>query len=313
MQQNPIIIEVDGIEHRFAPIDRTKDIPNSKKTFNQVMELMETPEDWSNLPTLLAGYKKANVQLRSQYLGKLVRRAAETGNIYSIIDCAKQSEKTGFKFQTHEMVTRLLAAINQTIVEGDAEATQKAVKWVDLVLDLLHLPQQNLHKVAKADTKLHRSRPARGLVLYARASDVLAKQDAGEDAGAALVLLKDEIALLKTLWKDADLKDLSSLSEFEALNSLKPQAQRQVNGCTMVQIVAQNIKAMSLARELVGAEAQELQAVEAALSQYLEQYVSSDARRTAGWAEMFESIAGVKPSWAALPSKPAAAKETAEA
>lgn len=304
MQQNPIVIEVEGIEHRFSPIDRSTDIPNSKKSFNQVMDLMETSDDWANLGTLLAGYKKAGVRLRLQHWGKLIRRAADTGNIYAIIECAKQAERTGLKFQTHEMVVRLLASINDKIIAGDEGATQQAAKWMNVVLDLLHYREQVPRKDIAADTKMHLSRLARGLVLFTRVSAVSTKQSAGEDAAAELTALKDELALLRTLWKDADLKNLDSLPEFAALNPLSTTEFRRLNGAAYVNVIAQNIRAISLSRELATVDANELNAVETALSEHLEQYGKSDERRDARWAEVYEQVLGAKPSWPTLPLKP---------
>ncbi|EGX96819.1 hypothetical protein CCM_01477 [Cordyceps militaris CM01] len=309
MQSNPIVIEVDGIEHKFSPIDRSKDIPNSKKSFSQAMSLMETPEDWANLGTLLAGYKKAGVKLRSQHYGKIIRRAEETGNIYAVIECAKQAEKTGLKLQTHEMVVRLLAAINDRIVSGGHAATPQAVKWMEVALDLLYRPEQVMHRDVSADTKVHASRLARGLVLFTRASAVSAKQATAESAAVELLLLKDEVELLKTLWKDADLKNISSLPEFAVLNPDAVEKHKNLNGASYVSIVAQNLKAISLARELAPAEAQELGAVEAALSEHLTQRVTNDKRRGGSWAEVFEKITGAAPSWPAVASKPAEAVE----
>lgn len=311
MQSNPIIIEVDGVEHRFSPIDRSKDIPNSKKSFNQAMNLMETSEDWANLGTLLAGYKKAGVKLRNQHWAKIVRRAEETGNIYAVIECAKQAEKTGLKLQTHEMVVRLLAAINNKIIGGNKAATAQAAKWMEVALDLLNHPEQATHRDAAADSKVHASRLARGLVLFTRASVVSAKKTAGQDAAAELTLLKDEVELLKTLWRDADLKNLDSIVEFAVLNPAAVEDHKNLNGAGFVSIVAQNIKAISLARELAPAEAQALGAVGSALSEHLTRYATNDKRRDSGWAESYEDITGVAPSWPAVPSKPAKTAATA--
>lgn len=306
MQQNPIVIEVDGEEHKFTPLNRSTDIPNSKKSFHSVMQLMKTPEDFANLGTLLAGYKKACIHLRTQDYGKLIRVASKTGNIYTIIDCAKQAQKTGLKFKTHEMVVGLLAAINNKIIDGGAAATQQAVKWLEVVLDLLHYPEQQAVRGTNADSKIHASRLSRGLVLFTRASAISAKQAAEEDASAELILLKDEVELLKTLWKDADLKNLNSLPEFAVLSpSSKDGALKSMSGSAFVDVVAQNIKALSLAREYAAAEANDLHAVESALAAYLQQTVENDPRRDNTWAEVFERVTGAAPSWSATTSKPA--------
>lgn len=305
LQSNPVIIEVDGEEHRFSAINRTKDIPGSKKTFNQVMRLMETPEDWANLPILLAGYQKCNIVLHNHHYGKIVRRAEETGNIYAVIECAKQVEKTGFKLQTHEMAVRLLAAINDKIVTGEADATEQATKWTEVTLDLLYRHERLVQKSAEADKGIYKSKLALGLVLFTRASAVSAKQDSEAGAAAELILLKDLVEVLKSQWKDVDLKDLSSDRLFATLSPLSASKGKSLNGSAYVRVLAQNIKAISQARQLVPEEAQALAAVEAALSEHLTQYATSDKRRDARWAEIFEQIMGSAPSWPEVASSPA--------
>ncbi|KAJ6784971.1 hypothetical protein PWT90_01770 [Aphanocladium album] len=305
LQSNPIIIEVDGVEHRFSTIDAMKGIPNSKKTFNEAMRLMETPEDWENLPILLAGYQKSNIALHNKHFGKIIRRAEETGNIYTVIECAKQVEKTGFKLKTHEMAVRLLAAINDKIVHNGAAATEQAVKWMEVTLDLLYRHERLAQKDVTADKGIHKSQVAHGLVLFTRASAVSTKQAAGEDAAAELILLKDQVEVLKSQWKSIDLKDLGSDGVFATLSPLSSSAGKNLNGAGYVRVIAQNIKAISLARELVPAEANELSAVETALSEHLTQYATSDKGRDGRWAEIFQQVTGSAPSWPQVASKPA--------
>ena len=121
LEQNPIIIEVDGLEHKFSSIDRFKDVENSKKALSRALEHMHTPEDWTNLGPLLAGYRRAGIRLKAKHLGKIVRVAGTRGQIFAVIECAKQSDKTGFTLKNPEVVARVFAFINDKISKAARE------------------------------------------------------------------------------------------------------------------------------------------------------------------------------------------------
>lgn len=301
LQQNPVVIEIEGLEHKFSSIDRFKGVANSKGILMKALAKMKTREDWSNLGPLLAGYKKAGIKLQPNHWGKIVRVAGSTGHIYAILECAKQADETGLQISGYETTVRVLANINDKIVLSDGSSSEavQALKWSEIVLDLLQRPQRTESK----GSKVQFSRVVRGLTLYSRAAAIKAMQAAEQDVGHQLTLLKDEVELLKTLWRDVDTSNLKQVEDFSRLNPVVERESevrdvpKALNGSAYVQALAQNIKGLSVARELLGTEAQELQKVEGAIAQHLEQFVAEANQRKEGWATEYERVIGSAPSW----------------
>ncbi|KAG5977294.1 hypothetical protein E4U55_006899 [Claviceps digitariae] len=305
LEQNPIVIEVEGLEHKFSPIDRFKDIVDSKILFNKALHNMHSADDWANLSTLLAGFKKAGIKLRPDDWGKIVRKAGTTGHVFPIIECAKQSDKTGLFLNNAEVVARLLAFVNDKISNspGEVAEVKQAVKWVDMVLELLQRPEHAVK--GQTRERLHYLRLVRGMVLLARASFV----NTGEASKQDLDSLRYEVTLLKALWEDAVDKDLYEVAEFSRLNPTLERKARQdgqevpraLNGSAFVQVLAQNIKGIETAQQVLGQEATEgLSPILKALASYLHDFASTSKFRTEVWADEYEKALGRKPDWPAV-------------
>lgn len=303
LEQNPVVIEVEGLEHKFSSIDRFKGIENSKAILAKALGNMHTSEDWKNLGTLLAGYKKAGIKLKPDHWGKVVRVAGSRGQIYAVIECAKQSDKTGLLLTNRETVVRVLAYVNDKTAAnpGDVAEARQALRWAEQVLDLLQRPEHMLQTVRSRD-RLHYSRVVRGMVLFARSSAVKAEQEAGESAEQDLSLLRDDVTLLESLWEGGAPQDLATLDEFAKLNptperSSGARVPQALNGSSYVQVLAQNIKGIQTTRELLGDEAKSLAPVEDALEKHLSEFVQTAPGRTKGWEDEYEKVVGKTPSW----------------
>ncbi len=303
LEQNPVVIEIEGLEHKFSSIDRFKGVVNSKKILKEALAKMQTREDWSNLGPLLAGYKKAGIKLQPNHWGKIVRVAGSAGHIYTVLECAKQADETGLQLSGYETTVRILAQVNDKIVtsEGSVSKAAQALKWSELVLDLLQRPHHAASKQANG-SKVHFSRVVRGLALYSRAAAIKAMQVADQDVELQLTLLRDEAELLKSLWSDVDISNLNEVDDFSRLNPVLERESdvrinKALNGSAYVQTLAQNIKGLSLTRELLGTEAQDLQKFEAAIAQHLQQFVEGNKQRKEGWAAEYEQVTGSAPSW----------------
>ena len=306
LEQNPVIIEVEGLEHKFSSIDRFKGVENSKTILNRALANMQTGEDWSNLGTLLAGYKKAGIKLKADNWGKIVRVAGTRGHIYAVIECAKQADQTGLLLTNRETVVRVLAFVNDKITESkwDVAETKQALKWAEMVLDLLQRPEHTLPTLRTRD-RLHFSRLVRGMTLFARSSAVKVKQQAGESIDEDLALLRDEVNLFSSLWEDSVAQDLTEVEEFAKLNPTVERASapkgvrvpQALSGSAYVQVLAQNIKGLALTRELLGGDAKDLAPVEDALNKHLTAFVQTSHGRSKDWEDEFEKVTGQRPDW----------------
>lgn len=267
---------------------------------------MESREDWSNLATLLAGYKKAGIRLNASHWGKIVRLAGSNGNIHVVIECAKQSDRTGLVLSNRETAVRVLTFVNEKITNSNRGKTEtkQALKWAEIILDLLQRPG-HATTTEPTQNRLHFSKLVRGMILFTRASAIQVKQQAGEAVEKDLEALKDDVELLGSLWKDAPTENLLEIEEFAKLNptversatgkgSRIPQA---LNGSAYVQALAQNMKGISLAREIAGSGAGALEPAEKALDKHLQQFIKTSQSSTEGWAQEYEKIVGKAPNW----------------
>ncbi|EOO02265.1 hypothetical protein UCRPA7_2233 [Phaeoacremonium minimum UCRPA7] len=141
LKSNPITMEIDGEVIKFYGMDPTKgDIPNTRKILFEAIDKMVTREDWSNLPHLLEGlYYNANRKLLPEDYPKMTRKAGVKGQTYTIIECARQVKKTGFRLDTSEKVQELLSWVQLMAIDAemDPEVTKKALTWSELVLEML--------------------------------------------------------------------------------------------------------------------------------------------------------------------------------
>lgn len=305
LKENPIVIEVEGLEHRFSTIDRTKDIRGSKALLAEALHNMHSKADWQNLEPLLAGMRKAGIKFHLRHWGKIIRLAGQNGQIYTVIECAKQADETGLLLNKLELAVSTLTLINEKIATSGNDAGQaaQALTWAKIVLDLL---QRHPHDHGR----LHRTRPVRGLILYTWASAIVAKQQTGEAVDHDLTHLGDDVQFLSALWSGVDLGDIETLDDFKTLDvtvglpgvALKTRKETPVGLCgsLYVRALAYNIKAMEMVQELLGQRAEALAPVAAGLEKYADRFVRAAQTKRKGWDQEYEKITGRMPSWAEL-------------
>ncbi|RSM01509.1 hypothetical protein CDV31_011320 [Fusarium ambrosium] len=303
IQQNPVVIELDGLEHKFTTIDRFTEIPNSKKALGEVLGLMETREDWDNIGTLLAGYKKAGIRLQSYHYDKIIRKAGQSKQTYAIIECAKQSGKTGLFLTKKNHLVLLLADINNKITSpsGEANESAQALKWIELVLDLIQRPEHQ-QKGVKTTDRVHDSPVVRGLLLFAQASSIKAQQAAESSAEVDVQALKDNAEFITTSWTHLGTDDLANSPVLKSLNPRSPHTvstnhKDHLSVNVYILTLAQNIKGMELAQEILGDAAKGLTPIRDALEQHLKDFIKADSRYLERWAETYELVTGRKPEW----------------
>ncbi|KAF4506822.1 hypothetical protein G6O67_006865 [Ophiocordyceps sinensis] len=297
LEQNPIVIDVEGLEYKFSTIDRFKDVENSKKLLAKALDKMQSPADWSNLGTLLAGYRKAGIRLQADHWGKMVRMAGKTGNISAIIECAKQADKTGFSLSKREAAVRTLVYINERMIQSGQQYANapQALRMVEVVLDMLQRPE-HARAAKRTRERLPFSRIIRGMMLFTRCAAFKVKQAAGENVDRDLLLLQDEVALFRSLW-DPLPDNLTQLREFAELNTTLERStgrkiRRALNGFCYMQALAQGIRGIALAQETLGDEAKDLARVQEALEKHAQAFVQTAPGRCQGWLDEYEDVTG---------------------
>ncbi|KAI8677166.1 hypothetical protein LRP88_09805 [Fusarium phalaenopsidis] len=304
IQQNPVVIELDGLEHKFTTIDRFKEIPNSKKALSDVLKLMETKEDWNNLGTLLAGYKKAGIRLHNYHYDKIIRKAGQSKQTYAIIECAKQADKTGLRLTRKNHLVLLLANINNkiTLPSGEANESVQALRWIELVLDLIQRPEHQTSRTNPTE-RLHHSPVIQGLLLFAQASSIKAQQAAETSAEVDVQALKDNVESITSSWARLGTDDLVNSPVLADLNPRSPLTKETENKNNFLSVnfyilaLAQNIKGMELAQEILGDAAKDLTPIRDAMEQHLKDFIKADPRYLERWAETYTLTTGREPQW----------------
>lgn len=322
IEQNPVILEVEGYEHRFSTIDQFTDRPRAKIAFETAVKLMQESGDWKNLATLLAGFRKAGIHLKRSSQGLMLRLAGQGGAVSTLIECTKEVEKTGLRLNSPECGIKLLYFTNHKIVSSgwDEAETKQAQKWLGVLLDQF---ERREHAPTADDPirKLHWSKPMRGMMLFNRASVVKVKQDAGEPSDRDMLLLKDEADTLQSLWANDLTKDLTTLTDFSVMNptltheiitSKREKLFTALSGSQYVEVNAQAIRGIELASEFLGEEVAGLLPIRDALEKHLAEFVETSPSPPKGWDKAYENTVGRSPSWAGL-SQEAAAKAAEKA
>ncbi|EWG44111.1 hypothetical protein FVEG_05292 [Fusarium verticillioides 7600] len=295
--RNPVTIEVDGLEHTFKTIDRFHDVPNSMKAFAEATKLMKTKEEWDNISTLLAGYKKAGIRLKRWHADAVTRRAGHDRQPYVVIECAQQVEKTGLSLQRDSTVILLLGSINRKIIspKGEESETQQALKWNKMVWDIIQRPEH-----------LAKNTPP-------RPSAVKEQQAAEAPVDGLIRELRDNVEFITSAWAERESDDLTSSPYLNSINSrVKPNSdnyvreRQHISPFNYIWAIAQNIRAIELAQDIIGQDAKDLQPVHDLMEKHIEDFVMmSPDNNSFGWDIAYERVTGRQPSWKQhLPAAP---------
>ncbi|KEY71862.1 hypothetical protein S7711_06004 [Stachybotrys chartarum IBT 7711] len=285
LAQNPVTLELEGVEHRFPPLNHSTDIPDSRKIFKEALVNMKSREDWANLVTLLSGYKKAGIKLSQNHIAKAVRLASRSGNIYAIIECATHAAATGVVFIRPETITRTLAAVGNKIMQGngDVEAAKQALRWTRVVLELTERQAQDVgYNQAKEFRNI-----IRGTTLFIRACHYKLLSQAGEATDKHRTDLTDDVAALRSMWREAIETNDFNTREIQAIN---PTSEGGWGGAIFTETLAMNIKGMQLAQELGIEGAEELSPVMEALTRLMNETIEWGRPGGKTWDELSNAV-----------------------
>lgn len=151
LERDPITIEIDGKKHEFRYRDMLRDKPSVRKGVNQAVEHMRSRQDFARhlFPLLEGCYSVAKLKPAGPgLLKKIIGLAGDHGALGAVLECIYKAEKTKFFLQTHEMVNELFFQLQRPAWESgwDRETTEKCLRRINKVLDLLEADQQHHHQ-----------------------------------------------------------------------------------------------------------------------------------------------------------------------
>ncbi|KAI1106270.1 hypothetical protein F4804DRAFT_301353 [Jackrogersella minutella] len=186
LQSDPITMEIDGEVIKFRYRSPFREIINTRTSLFQALTHFSTPEDFANLSPLLEGLANAKRIIRPQWYCKIIRICGDQGFINVILECARAVRRTNFKLNSSESSVSVLHYIQMKAVDSDwdPEETAQALRWAEMVLDMLqepeHLPKVKTEAEDEGQLPLHKDPLALLAPLHLAAALVL-KQGAEAD------------------------------------------------------------------------------------------------------------------------------------
>ncbi|KAL2753806.1 hypothetical protein ACRALDRAFT_1071800 [Sodiomyces alcalophilus JCM 7366] len=145
LKSNPVIIEIDGLTHRFdhIPLEAR---PSTRACVYSALQKMETARDWSNFIRLFAGLRRAHIHLSIPNWIKIIRQVGSKRQIYSIIDAARQIRRTGLALDVPAKVHEVLLFTQVKALEAGwaKEELEQALRWSVMVLDMVADPRHEM-------------------------------------------------------------------------------------------------------------------------------------------------------------------------
>ncbi|KAI1952308.1 hypothetical protein LOZ12_000229 [Ophidiomyces ophidiicola] len=152
LEDNPISINIGrGREeiYHLKPLEKTGHPGTSE--LREVVALMKTREDWYNLLPLLVGLKISKRQLVGRRLTWLIRRAGFAGQASILLECAKQSKRTGLTLNHADIAMQFFLAIRYNAREAGFRGpeVQTSLRQATQAAELLDAPEHTSTSMTK--------------------------------------------------------------------------------------------------------------------------------------------------------------------
>ena len=176
----------------------------------ETLSLMKTKEDWENLVPFLAGLRLARQELRPPRWQWLIRRAGLADRLGLILECAKQSERTGLRLTDVDIVRQLFLQLHLAAYRAQFQepVLSKVLGLSKQFVELMQMPGHVVHD-PQLDPK---RRPfVIGVLLELSAARGVNASQGVNDDGAAVV--DEALAYAQRLCSTWSLGDYTSSVE----------------------------------------------------------------------------------------------------
>ncbi|WEW56073.1 hypothetical protein PRK78_001508 [Emydomyces testavorans] len=144
LKENPISVNIGGENEESYVLKpmQLKDQPGSKE-FRRYVSLMKTREDWLSVLPFLVGLQDAKRPLAKSRLEWLIRKAGLAGHDGVIVECVKQSKRTGLTLQNPSVTRTLFLAIRHKAQQADFKGpeVETALRRAQQMAELLDAPE----------------------------------------------------------------------------------------------------------------------------------------------------------------------------
>ncbi|KAI2631010.1 hypothetical protein GGR54DRAFT_635613 [Hypoxylon sp. NC1633] len=158
LQHDPITMEIDGEVIKFRYQNIFTDIPQARRLITSALQQFSTPDDFANLRPLLEGIANMKVTLGEGFWAMMIRVLSGKGAIFEILECARSVGRTGFKLNSSEKVNEVMFSIQDMAFDSgwDEAKTAKALRWAEMVLDMLQEKGHKPKALSESELPLYR-------------------------------------------------------------------------------------------------------------------------------------------------------------
>jgi hypothetical protein len=148
LEEEPVTVTI-GEDEKFQlrPMDPQSRPKNEEIV--QVVSLMNTTKDWQNIIPFLTALRMSRRVVKRERWEWLVRKAGDAGALGIILECAKQSQRTGLRLNEVGLVQRLFFELHEKAQaeEFKGPATSKALSLAQQAVTLMEAPEHVNHDV----------------------------------------------------------------------------------------------------------------------------------------------------------------------
>jgi len=148
LNEEPISVTIgENEQFQLRPMDPQSRPKNQEIT--KVVSLMKTTKDWQNIIPFLAGLRLARRVLKPDRWEWLIRKAAAADALGIMLECAKQSERTGLRLNNVGVVQKFYFMLHQKAQAADFQGAHlnKALSLAKQAAMLMEAPEHVVHDV----------------------------------------------------------------------------------------------------------------------------------------------------------------------
>lgn len=154
LDEEPVTVYVGETDEPFHLRPMDPQSRPSKKEIKDVISLMKTKQDWQNLLPFVAGLRMSHRIVEPERWEWLVRKAGEADALGIILECAKQTSRTGLRLNNVGIVQRIFFELHRKAQEGEFKdpAVSKALNLAKQFVTLMEAPE-HLERNIEQDPK----------------------------------------------------------------------------------------------------------------------------------------------------------------
>ena len=128
----------------MVPLDHMRDEPRMSASLHLIIQQMRETRDYWNLAPFMIGCRNSKRVLTQNFIERVVRNACEHGKEVAIMDCLRQTDKTGLKLCHYNIAETLMLRATWIAVDHDwtERGLDKALKFAESLWIMMQDPNQ---------------------------------------------------------------------------------------------------------------------------------------------------------------------------